>query len=30
MMQHQKFDVFVLDLSFIGWYLLGLLAFVSA
>lgn len=28
MMNGNKFDTFVLDLSFLGWYLLGLLAFV--
>ena len=28
MMKGHKFDTFVLDLSFIGWYILGLLAFV--
>jgi len=28
MMDGSKFDSFVLDLSFIGWYILGLLAFV--
>lgn len=27
MMNGEKFDAFVLDLSFIGWYLLGMLAF---
>ena len=27
MTQGQKFDIFVLDLSFIGWFLLGILAF---
>ncbi len=28
MMTGHKFDTFVLDLSFLGWYILGLLAFV--
>lgn len=28
MMRGNKFDLFVLDLSFLGWYFLGLLAFV--
>lgn len=28
MMDGNKFDAFVLDLSFLGWYLLGILAFV--
>jgi uncharacterized membrane protein len=28
MTKGEKFDIFVLDLSFIGWYLLGTLAFV--
>lgn len=28
MMRGNKFELFVLDLSFLGWYLLGLLAFV--
>lgn len=28
MMKGHKFDTFILDLSFLGWYILGLLAFV--